>query len=147
LKKLELFLNDDIWKKLQQVASVKGISLEGVANKVIKNYVGFSGRARRKEYWMFALINIVISVVLSLLGKIDGIGSLFTALGGLYSLGLLLPSIAVGIRRLHDIGKSGFWLLISLIPLAGAIWLIVLFAKEGTPGSNSYGSDPKEEIV
>jgi uncharacterized membrane protein YhaH (DUF805 family) len=61
----------------------------------------------------------------------------------LYSLAVLVPSIAVGVRRMHDIGKSGWWLLISLIPLIGAIWLIVLLATEGNQGSNQYGADPK----
>ena len=115
--------------------------------KVLKNYVGFSGRARRKEYWMFVLFNMIVSLVFSILGSIKGIGGLFTVLSGLYSLGVFLPSIAVGIRRLHDIGKSGWWLLISLVPIIGGIWLIVLLATEGTSGENSYGSDPKEEIV
>ncbi len=114
--------------------------------KVLKNYVGFTGRARRKEYWMFVLFNVIISVVLSILSNIKGIGGLFLALNSLYMLGIALPTIAVGMRRLHDIGKSGWWLLISLT-CVGVIWLVVLFATEGTTGENDYGSDPKEEIV
>lgn len=128
-----------------QYYSRGGINLEWYI-KVLKNYVGFTGRARRKEYWMFFLINFIISLVLSALGKIDGIGSLFTALYGLYNLAIFLPSIAVGVRRLHDIGKSGKWLLIALTCI-GVIWLIVLFATEGNRGENAYGPDPKEEIV
>lgn len=117
--------------------------------KALKNYVGFNGRARRKEYWMFYLFNIIIVFVLYGLGMatIKSIGGLFIALYGLYALGVFLPSLAVSIRRLHDINKSGWWYLISLVPLIGSIWLIVLLATEGTRGENAYGPDPKEAIV
>ncbi len=112
---------------------------------VLKNYVGFSGRARRKEYWMFFLFNVIIAFVL---GLVDGMAGLANEsglglLGGLYALAVLLPSIAVGIRRLHDTDKSGWWLLIAFIPLLGAIVLLVFFAIEGTRGENRFGPDPK----
>jgi uncharacterized membrane protein YhaH (DUF805 family) len=115
--------------------------------KVIRNYVGFSGRARRKEYWMFALINILISIVL---GVVDGMFGLKVGgeqgaglLGLIYSLAILLPSIAVGVRRLHDTGRSGWWMLIAFVPLIGVIVLIVFFVLDSQPGSNEYGPNPK----
>lgn len=113
--------------------------------KVLKNYVNFSGRARRKEYWMFVLFNVLIGFGI---GIIDGVmgwknGWGMGRLGGLYNLFVLLPSIAVGARRLHDIGRSGWWQLIALIPIIGWIVLIVWAASEGAHGTNDYGPDPK----
>lgn len=111
---------------------------------VIKKYVVFSGRARRKEYWMFVLFNVIISIILSIIDSIaktrsGGVG----ILGAIYSLAVLLPSLGVTVRRLHDTNKSGWWILIGIIPLIGAIILIVFTATEGTPGDNQYGPDPK----
>lgn len=117
---------------------------------VLKNYAGFSGRARRKEYWMFTLFNIIISFVL---GFVDGIiGSVnptvgIGALGGIYSLAVLIPSLAVSVRRLHDVGKSGWMLLIALIPIIGAIWLLVLMVSDSKPEENQYGPNPKEGVA
>ena len=108
--------------------------------KVISNYFNFNGRARRKEYWMFLLINIIIYFVL--FGVDYAMGS-FGILAGLYSLAMLIPSIAVAIRRMHDIGKSGLFLLIGLIPILGALILIYFLAQEGNQGPNEYGADPK----
>lgn len=105
---------------------------------VKQHYADFEGRARRQEYWMFTLVNIIISVVL--VGIFSAIKLPFVA--NLYSLAVLVPSIAVGVRRLHDIDKSGWFLLLALVPLVN-IWLIVLLATEGTKGSNQYGADPK----
>jgi uncharacterized membrane protein YhaH (DUF805 family) len=98
---------------------------------VVKKYAVFSGRARRKEYWMFVLFNIIFSFVATLLDSVIGTtsDSGYGLLSVLYSLAVLLPTLAVGIRRLHDIGKSGWWLLITLIPLIGSIWLLVLFGQ------------------
>jgi uncharacterized membrane protein YhaH (DUF805 family) len=115
--------------------------------KVLKNYVGFSGRARRKEYWMFTLFSLIVAVVLAI---IDGMGGFMTdsgmgLLGLLYSLAVLLPSIAVSVRRLHDIDKSGWWLLLILVPLIGAIVLLVFAVMEGTRGDNRFGPDPKAD--
>jgi uncharacterized membrane protein YhaH (DUF805 family) len=110
--------------------------------KVLKNYVGFGGRARRKEYWMFFLFNVIISIVLAILDAIMGTESL---LNGIYSLAVLLPSLAVTVRRLHDTGRSGWWILISLIPLIGAIVLLVFTCLEGDSYENDYGQDPKAE--
>jgi uncharacterized membrane protein YhaH (DUF805 family) len=112
---------------------------------VIKKYVEFSGRARRKEFWMFVLISAVISLVLSIIDRAIGTDS---ANGGgllksIYGLAVLLPSIAVAVRRLHDIGRSGWWLLLSFLIVIGWIILIIWYAQEGQPGGNKYGPDPK----
>jgi uncharacterized membrane protein YhaH (DUF805 family) len=110
--------------------------------KVIKNYAGFSGRARRKEYWMFALFNLIIIIILS-----AGMAAISPELGSLayliYSLAVILPSIAVGVRRLHDLNKSGWMILVSLIPFIGGIWILILMCTNGTSGPNDYGEDPK----
>lgn len=103
--------------------------------EVLKKYAVFEGRARRKEYWFFFLFNITISIVLELVG--------IMALQLVYGLGVLIPSIAVSVRRLHDIGKSGWLLLIGLIPLIGFIVLIVFAVKDSQPGDNEYGPNPK----
>ncbi len=108
---------------------------------VLKRYAVFTGRARRAEYWYFTLFSIIVSIVLSIISEI--IGDSKNIIGSLYSLAVLLPGIAVGIRRLHDIGKSGWWMLINFIPIAGWIWFIVLACKESTPGDNKYGPNPK----
>lgn len=88
---------------------------------------------------MFFLANLIISIVVTLIGRFIG----FHVLGSLYGLALLLPGLAVGVRRLHDTGRSGWWWLVALIPLAGVVWLIVLLALPGDEGSNQYGADPK----
>ncbi|HVK08788.1 MAG TPA: DUF805 domain-containing protein [Gemmataceae bacterium] len=107
--------------------------------KVLQNYVGFDGRARRTEYWMFTLITIIISIALAVLDVMTGIG----VLGLIYGLATFLPGLAVSVRRLHDTNKSGFWILIAFIPLVGAIILLVFMATEGDRGSNNFGADPK----
>ncbi len=108
--------------------------------EVIQKYAVFDGRARRKEYWMFFLFNIIIAIVLSIIeGSVGSPGILST----LYSLAVLLPSIGVSIRRLHDTGRTGWWLLIGLIPLLGLIILLVFMAQEGEAGENQYGPNPK----
>ncbi|MDQ6647254.1 MAG: DUF805 domain-containing protein [Pseudomonadota bacterium] len=103
------------------------------------HYADFDGRARRTEYWMFFLANLIIAIVISLVGRIIHL----PVLSSLYSLAVLLPGLAVGARRLHDTGRTGWWLLIGLLPVIGWIWLLVLFAIEGDRGSNPYGADPK----
>jgi uncharacterized membrane protein YhaH (DUF805 family) len=113
---------------------------------VLKKYAVFSGRARRKEFWMFVLFNFIAAVLAGILDNIlhttysnQSTGIIST----LYSLAVLLPGLGVAIRRMHDIGKSGWWILVSLIPVAGIIWYIVLAATEGQHGDNQYGADPK----
>jgi uncharacterized membrane protein YhaH (DUF805 family) len=112
---------------------------------VLNKYAVFEGRARRAEYWYFILFNIVISIVLSMIsfaiGDVIGIFSL------LYSLAVLIPGLAVGVRRLHDIGNSGWMMLVGLIPLIGPIWLLILMATDGNVGTNKYGTDPKSPAI
>jgi uncharacterized membrane protein YhaH (DUF805 family) len=111
---------------------------------VLKKYVEFSGRARRQEYWMFFLISFIISTVLSGIDRAIGTNSSSGGLlQGIYGLAVLLPTIAVNIRRLHDTNRSGWWVLLWLIPILGWIPVIVFLAQDGTPGDNKYGPDPK----
>lgn len=115
--------------------------------KVLKNYALFSGRARRTEYWMFVLFNMIFAIAAMILDNVLGIaieGVGYGPIYGLYILGVLIPGLAVSVRRLHDVGKSGWFFLIALIPIVGAIWLLVLFCSEGIAGVNNYGSNPKE---
>lgn len=109
---------------------------------VLKKYADFSGRARRKEYWMFVLVNLLIGAVLNLLATFTNL-YFFSVISGIYGLAVLIPHIAVAVRRLHDIGKSGVWFLVVFIPFIGWIWFIILMATEGVAGSNEYGEDPK----
>ncbi len=107
---------------------------------VLKQYAVFSGRSRRKEYWFFTLFNLIISMGLSF---IEGLLGMPAVLTGIYALGVILPSIAVAIRRLHDIGKSGWWLLIGFVPLIGGIVLIVFACMDSQEGENRFGANPK----
>jgi uncharacterized membrane protein YhaH (DUF805 family) len=124
--------------------------------EVLKKYAVFNGRARRKEYWYYFLVNIIIAMVLGALtgivsaaasnansGSMSPVTSVFSCISSLYSLAVLLPGLGVGIRRLHDTGRSGWWLLIGLIPLIGVIWMLVLMAQDSQPGDNQYGPNPK----
>ena len=108
--------------------------------EVLKKYAEFSGRARRTEFWMFALFNVLIAIGL---GVVDGVIGSPGILGMLYGLGVLIPGLAVSIRRLHDTNRSGWWLLIALVPLIGAIALLIFYVQEGDAGSNQFGSNPK----
>ena len=114
--------------------------------KVLRNYVGFSGRARRTEFWMFTLFNMVASIITQLIDRIFGWED-WSAYAGpvttLYFLAVFLPSLAVAVRRLHDTNRSGWWILIGLIPLVGFIILIVWFCTDSAPGDNNYGPYPK----
>ncbi|MCP2313810.1 uncharacterized membrane protein YhaH (DUF805 family) [Kitasatospora paracochleata] len=105
---------------------------------VLKNYAGFSGRARRKEFWMFYLFNLIAVIVLAILDNILGTGFLAV----IYLLAVLVPTLAVGTRRLHDTGKSGWLLLLGVVPVANII-LLVFCAMEGQPEDNEYGANPK----
>ena len=106
----------------------------------------FSGRARRSEYWFFVLFNIILSVVANTLNSLLHLPK-FGVLGGLLplvvTLALLVPGIAVGVRRLHDTGRSGLWLLIAFVPILGAIALIVFMVQDSHPQPNTYGASPK----
>jgi len=112
---------------------------------VVKNkYAVFTGRARRKEYWMFVLFYFLIAIALGIVDKFIGFGGI---LGGVFALAMLLPGLGVSIRRLHDTGRTGWWLLIALIPLIGTIILIVLMCLDSQPGQNEYGPNPKESAA
>ena len=114
---------------------------------VLKNYATFSGRARRKEYWMFFLFNVLISLGLGVLDVVAGTYSVEYETGffsGLYSLLVLIPGIAVGVRRLHDTNRSGWWILISLISIIGVLVLFVFMCLDSQPGTNRFGVNPKE---
>ena len=107
--------------------------------KALRQYADFTGRARRKEFWMFTLVNGIIAFLIGVLtGMLNS-----PLLSWLYVLAILLPTWAVGARRLHDTGRSGWWQLISIIPSIGAIVLTVFWATDGERQPNAYGSDPK----
>jgi uncharacterized membrane protein YhaH (DUF805 family) len=112
--------------------------------EVLKKYATFDGRAHRTEFWMFVLVNIVISIGLNIVDAVIGTNGEYGGgvLSSIYSLAVLIPTLAVGARRLHDIGKSGWWQLIALIPIVGAIVLIVWFATKGKGGANEHGPNP-----
>lgn len=113
----------------------------------LKRFADFQGRSRRKEYWMYTLGIVIVAIVLSV---IEGILGLSGMVGGVYGplttlllLVTLVPSLAVGIRRLHDTDKSGWFMLLGLIPIVGGIVLLVFYCSEGTRGPNRFGPDPK----
>ena len=111
-----------------------------------KKYACFSGRARRQEYWLFVLFNIIAGIIINVIGGVlagaTGVEA-FAYLGAIYSLALLIPGFAVFVRRMHDIGKSGWWFLIALVPFVGVIVLIVFCCLDSKPGDNDYGPNPK----
>mgnify|MGYP001376233442 FL=1 len=127
--------------------------------KVVRdNYSNFSGRASRKEYWMFFLFYMIFAIVAMVADNF--LGTDFTVGEGYYAvsmgygwiyvlfmLALFIPTIAVMVRRLHDVGKSGWWWLINFIPLVGAIWFLVLMCTDSNPGDNKYGSSPKAIVA
>ena len=124
--------------------------------KVVRdNYANFNGRASRQEYWMFTLFMIIFGIVAMVADNI--LGTVFTIGEGSYSvsmgygwiymifwLAMILPALAVVVRRLHDTGKSGWFYFIVLIPLVGAVWILILFCTDSNPGENNYGPSPKE---
>ncbi|WP_230661257.1 DUF805 domain-containing protein [Psychrobacter sp. I-STPA10] len=123
-------------------AEEEGYNMIDWTKKCMSNYVNFNGRARRKEYWFFYLAQILISMAIgAVLGIISGaIGTDLTMMSNLVGLIFLLPTLAVGSRRLHDIGKSGWWQLLWLVPIIGWILLIVWFATDTTPEVNQWGA-------
>ncbi|WP_163409293.1 DUF805 domain-containing protein [Flavobacterium ajazii] len=123
--------------------------IEWYKKVVFENYANFNGRARRSEYWYYTLATIIISIILSIIDKTTGLTFGLAESGiisSLYSLFVFLPGLAVLVRRLHDVGKSGWFAFIVLIPLAGVIWLIVVLATAGDQGTNAYGPDPKSDF-
>ena len=114
--------------------------------EVLKKYAVFSGRARRKEYWMYVLFNVIFAVAAMILDNVLGLAIKDVGYGPLYilyALATLIPGIAVSARRLHDIGKSGWYLLLAFIPCVGAIILLIFDVTAGDIGDNQYGPDPK----
>jgi len=115
--------------------------------KVLNEYSNFNGRARRQEYWMFTLFNTIFSIVANVLDMSLGLNTIGSGgngpIGLVYSLAVLIPGLAVAVRRLHDTGKSGWNLLWMLLPIAGWIYIIVLLVRDSDPGVNEYGENPK----
>ncbi|WP_272970813.1 DUF805 domain-containing protein [Comamonas terrigena] len=118
--------------------------------KALKKYSTFSGRAQRAEYWYFVLFYLLIILCASV---VDGVTGLYQAdigaglFGSLAFWGLLIPCIAVGVRRLHDTGRSGWWMLLWVVPLVGTIAWLVFTLQDSTPGANEYGPNPKETPI
>jgi len=113
---------------------------------VLKKYAVFSGRARRTEYWMFALFTILILFGIIILDTMTGIANKsvgFGVLTALYMVATFIPGFAVSVRRLHDIGRSAWWLLIGIVPLIGGIVLLIFTVMEGERGQNRFGANPK----
>lgn len=110
----------------------------------LKNYTGFSGRAHRTEFWMYALFNFIAIIVLSIIDGIIGTNGIIVTL---YYLATILPGIAVAMRRLHDTDRSGWWMLVGFVPFIGGIVLLIFFCMEGTSGDNQYGPDPKASLA
>ncbi|MEO5502076.1 MAG: DUF805 domain-containing protein [Ginsengibacter sp.] len=120
----------------------------------LKNYAKFSGRARRSAYWYFVLFNFIISIVAAIIDNLLGTTIKLESAQGMmplpygyiyfiYAFLMIIPGLALSVRRLHDVGKSGWFIFIALIPLVGAIWLLVLFCTDSVPGANKYGPNPK----
>ncbi|WDF63340.1 DUF805 domain-containing protein [Flavobacterium sp. KACC 22763] len=113
--------------------------LEMYKNTLLNNYANFKGRARRKEYWMFGPLSILIYFALIVLGFIPIIGTVFFILAGIFILGIMVPLFAVAVRRMHDVGKSGWYMFIP-------IYSLILACTEGEKGPNQYGADPKNQL-
>jgi len=111
-----------------------------------RNYVGFSSRASRSEFWYWTLFTVLVSIVTSIIDlevfDLEVLSSSVTPFSSIWGLATLLPSLAIGVRRLHDTDRSGWWWLLSFIPLIGIIVLIVFWCFEGTRGPNRFGPDP-----
>jgi uncharacterized membrane protein YhaH (DUF805 family) len=118
--------------------------------EVLKKYAVFEGRAGRKEYWFFILFNVLISMALGYVDWLTGNINPETGLGilsGIYALGVMIPGMAVSVRRLHDTGRSGWWLLITFVPVIGAIVFIYFMVLDSNPEINEYGPSPKDNMV
>lgn len=122
------------------------MTFQDAVKTCFRKFATFSGRAQRSEFWWFALFvvisNFVLGIVDHMLFGMAVDGQQVSLLGALFSLAVLLPNIAVGVRRLHDLDKSGWWYLLILIPLVGALVLIYFFVQKGTDGPNRFGADP-----
>ena len=114
------------------------MSFAEAVRSALTQYATFTGRARRSEYWYFVLFNVIVSIVASIIDAVIGV----QLVSWIVTLGLLVPGLAVTVRRLHDTGRSGWWILIGLVPLVGAIILIVFACQDSQP-DNQYGPSPK----
>jgi uncharacterized membrane protein YhaH (DUF805 family) len=116
--------------------------------EVMRKYAVFSGRAQRQEYWMFVLFNVIIVLFLGIIDEMadSDFESSRSTLTTLYVLATLIPFLAVGVRRLHDTGRSGWWMLIGVIPIIGAIVLLIFAVRDSQPTDNKYGPNPTREI-
>ncbi len=113
---------------------------------VLKKYAVFGGRAQRKEYWYFTLFNLLIMIVLGIIDQMTGTVDAEMGMGilsGIYALAIIIPGIAVAVRRLHDTGRTGWWLLLLLIPLIGGLVILVFTIFDSDPEANEYGPNPK----
>jgi uncharacterized membrane protein YhaH (DUF805 family) len=128
------------------------MSFTTAIRSVLSQYVGFGERARRSEYWWFVLFTVLVGIVTAILDSVlgtdfEGSAGANGVLSLIANLILLLPSLAVTVRRLHDTDRSGWWILIAVIPLIGAIVLLVFLVQDGTPGPNRFGLSPKYQAV
>ena len=125
------------------------MSFQEAVQTVFSKYATFEGRARRSEYWYFMLfvccVNVVIRILAMIVGDSNVLATVLAGISTVFSLGILVPQIAVAVRRLHDIGRSGWFYLIGLIPLIGWIFMIVWFCTDSQPGDNQYGPNPKND--
>jgi uncharacterized membrane protein YhaH (DUF805 family) len=134
--------------KSQRVGQPKQTNIMEWYLTVLRRYADFSGRSRRKEYWMYTLFNLIFMIIAAVLDNVLGLtfhellpyGYIYLA----YALIVLIPGLAVAVRRMHDIGKSGWMLFVAIIPLVGAIWLLVLLVTEGENRDNKWGANPKQ---
>ncbi len=108
---------------------------------ITKNYVNFSGRARRKEYWMFVLFSVILGIITVIIDRMISRSLIFTMI---FSLAIFLPNLAVTVRRLHDTDKSGWWMLLQFIPYLGGFIILIFCLIDSTPGTNQYGENPKK---
>jgi len=117
--------------------------------EALKKYAVFSGRSRRKEYWYFFLFNSIFYLILLIIDTLTGTYNQENGMGLLtmiYFIAVLLPSLGLSVRRLHDTNRRGWWILLSLIPIIGAIVLLIFMVQDSTPGENRFGSNPKEAV-
>ena len=120
--------------------------------EALTKYADFSGRARRQEYWMFTLVNLIISCAVGfaagLVGGMMGLSqNIVMTIAMLYSVAVFIPSIAVWVRRLHDTGRSGWWSFIIIVPLIGAVMVLIWSLQDSEPGTNAYGRNPKASFA
>ena len=112
-------------------------------NVLINKYALFKGRANRSEFWLFALVNVAISIVyrilVSVLAGSTAATLIVSIIVGVFALAILVPGIALSVRRMHDVGTGGGWIFISFVPIIGSIWFLVLCIKEGDPAANRFG--------